>query len=149
MSTQVTGKRGVRWSLMSRFTLIQRGQPYLWRLRIFSTPWCSLWLHRIYGPDTDLDPHDHPRPFIKAQLTGGYIEVLYRDPAGDLGSWETRIHRRGSVHIMRRGWAHKIIHTHGTVRTLLLTGRQRGSWSFWTPSGPVDQETYLAREEAR
>lgn len=61
-----------RWSFMSRFTVIQNGEPYLWRLRLVSTPLCSVWLHRIYGPDTDPDPHDHPRPFIKLQLSGCY-----------------------------------------------------------------------------
>jgi hypothetical protein len=34
--------------------------------------------------------------------------------------------------------AHNIIAVHGKLRTLVLAGRSRGTWSFWTPAGKVD-----------
>jgi hypothetical protein len=38
-----------------------------------------MYVHWIYQPDDDRDPHDHPWPFVSFVIRGGYAERLFAD----------------------------------------------------------------------
>lgn len=126
-----------QWALLSRFRITKKGWPYLDRVRLIQTPAVSLYLHRIYTPDVDDFPHDHPWWFASLVLSGRYTESIYPDPA-DLSDVQVRHRPRGSLRHLPRHRAHQITEINGTLRTLVLAGPHHQSWRFWTDHGPVD-----------
>ena len=137
--------RSPRWGLMGRHWVRIGGEPFIDRRQVVQVPWFSLLVSRIHGPDAGRDPHDHSRWFASLILSGGYCETVYLDPA-DLARVRVRRHRRWSVHVMRPEHAHLITAVSGPLRTVVLAGRHRGTWSFWTPDGQVDWRAYGAAE---
>jgi len=144
--TQIRNRPSVRWAFMQGFHVSKNGRPYLDRLRVVQTPWFGILLHRIHEPDTDRDPHDHPWPFASLILSGGYTECVHDKP-GDLSSHEHHERLRWSWHRMPLDRAHHITEINGVLWTLVLTGRRRPTWRFWTAGGPVDWKAYLAAGE--
>lgn len=129
----VLGTRSPRWALWQRLTVpCEDGQPYLVRLRIVQTPWFGVYLHDIYEPDADRDPHDHPWSFVSIVLRGSYTERLHTAPRVDLTQWRTNTWRRFSAHRMGRDTAHRITQAAPGLKTLVLVGRRRGDWGFFT-----------------
>jgi hypothetical protein len=127
---------------MLGFQIRQDGRPYLDRLRIVQTPWFSVLLHRIHEPDLDRHPHDHPWPFASLILSGSYEERVWDNPA-DLRSSRIRMHPRFSLKRMKLSQAHRITSLGPQpLWTLVLAGRRRKSWRFWTADGPVDWRNY-------
>jgi hypothetical protein len=139
--------RSPRWGFLGRHWVRVGGELFLDRRQLVQTPWFSLLLTRIHGPDEGRDPHDHSRWFASFALTGGYDETVWTDPA-HLSRTRVRSHRAGSVHVMRAEHAHLITSVRGPLRTLVIAGRHRGTWSFWTPQGKVDWREYRAGEAA-
>ena len=139
--------RSPRWGFLARHWVRVGGEPFLGRLQVIQCPWFALLLTRIHGPDEGRDPHDHSRRFASFILSGGYTEAVFTDP-GDLTCTRPRAHRAGSVHVMRPGHAHLITSVRGPLRTLVVAGRHRGTWSFWTAGGKVDWREYGAGEAA-
>jgi hypothetical protein len=142
---------------MHRYQVDVDGKPHLRRLRVVQTPWFAILLTRILEPDPGRDPHNHSRPFVTFILRGGYTERVWprpeaiaRDRDGIGGGWATdvlgngigRIHRRWSLMGLPQSWAHRITSVQPGTLTLVLAGRHRGTWSFWTPDGPVDWRDY-------
>lgn len=138
--SQVKGKRSPRWALFSGMHIMaDDGSSYLRRMRIVETPWFGVFLHHIDSTDNDQDPHDHPWNFVSLVVRGGYTEqVLALDAnASYVRRWLT-----WSFHVMDRRHAHRITElVPGTV-TLILHGKRRGSWGFYTPSGFRDWSEY-------
>ena len=126
-----------RWGVMRRHWVRVGGKLFLTRLQVIQVPWFSVLFTDIHHPDDDRDPHDHSRAFISLIRSGGYAENVYLDP-GDLSRYEVRCHGRWSVHLMRSSRAHLITEISSPLRTVVLAGRHRGTWSFWTPQGKVD-----------
>jgi hypothetical protein len=145
-----TGRPSPEWAFLAGYHLEQNGRPYLDRLRIVQTPWFSLLLHRIHGPDADRDPHDHPWSFASLILSGSYEELIWDHPE-DIGkpaernAARKRSHPRFSLKAVKLSQAHQITSIDGVLWTLVLTGRRRPSWRFWTPQGPVDWRDYSAK----
>lgn len=146
--------RGYRWALLSWFEvpdLIQRDLVYLRRLRIIQTPWFGIYLHWIYLPDADRDPHDHPWPFVSWVLRGGYTEQIHTR-FSVAGQTVTRVaHRkwaRWSVHRMGITTAHRILTLEPNTVTLVLVGRRSRSFGFWTLDGWVPWRRYVAQHRA-
>jgi hypothetical protein len=137
------GKRSPRWAFMQGFQVVQNGRPHLDRLRIVGTPWFSVLLHRIHGPDMDRDPHDHPWPFASLILSGSYDELLWDPRPQDIRWVRKRHHGRFSLRAVKLSQAHRITDVDGLLWTLVLAGRRRESWRFWTDAGPVDWREYL------
>lgn len=131
-----------RWGVNRPYWVRVGDEPFLDRRVLFICPWAAVLLSDIHGPDTGRDPHDHSRPFISWVLSGGYAELVYDDPSGL--SARARFHRRWSVHRMPVGKAHSITEVTGPLRTLVIAGRSRGTWSFWTRDGKVDWKLYDA-----
>jgi hypothetical protein len=133
--------RSSRWGLMAPDRRRVDGQPFITRRQVIQTPLFSVLFSRIHGPDGRGDPHDHSRWFASLILSGGYTETVFTDPS-DLSRTRARRHRAGSVHVMRAEHAHLITSVRGPLRTLVIAGRHRGTWSFWTAAGKVDWREY-------
>lgn len=131
----------LNWALMERQEIpAPDGTPYLSRLRIVATPLFCLYLHRIHASDGDRDLHSHPWSFVSMILRGGYIEVLAS--ADDPKRGWVRARTRWSVHRHPFKLIHRIeIVAPGTV-TLVLTGRRRDNWGFYTDNGFVPWQEY-------
>lgn len=141
---------------MGRYTVEVDGRLHLDRLRIVQCPWFAVLLTRIHTPDPGRDPHDHSRPFTSLILRGGYVEQVWPHPQFIPAAAESGIslppgvtcrRRRWSVHYMPVRHAHTIDQVEPGTLTLLLAGRHRGTWHFWTPEGPVDWKTYGSEED--
>jgi hypothetical protein len=115
------------------------GQVYLRRLRVVNTPWFSIMVHWINEPDTGRYSHDHPWNFISWVVRGAYWEEV----------WPTEKHfdlhlpplqstrRRWSLHRMSFKAAHRIVLTSADTVTLIVTGKRRRRFRFWTPEGKI------------
>ena len=102
-------------------------ENYLTRLRIIQTPWFSVFLHRMDGPDSRPILHDHPWSFVSFVLKGGYSEIRLNKRT--MGIYERQIKR---LNIMRRDDAHYIRILHRTPTwTLVFTGVRRRTWGYW------------------
>lgn len=112
---------------------------YLRRLRVIATPWFGIFVHWIYLPDADTDPHDHPWNFRSTVLRGGYTEEVF---APDMSS-EVLIHERWSSHKMPTTDAHMIQSIQPETVTLILVGKRDRDWGFWTSDGWVNWKTYI------
>lgn len=136
---------GQRWSVLRVFDIPDKNDPsrvYLKRLRILQTPWFGFYIHWVYLPDSDRDPHDHPWTFWSFVARGGYTEVL-TDREHPL---HLRTHKRWSLHQMPTDKAHKISTLLGPTITVLLVGRRKRDWGFWTEDGWVPWREYNAAE---
>lgn len=124
-----------RWDFMRSSTIADGDNIYLKRLTLFTTPWFSIKLHRIYRPDQQRDLHDHPWHFLSFVLRGEYIEdVPDTDPCGRSKG------RREVRHIRWLNWK-KAEDLHAIswvsrkpVWTLVITGVRRRTWGFFVES---------------
>lgn len=140
----MTTRRSSRWVFWQWVEIMDRhhpGEVYLRRLRIIDIPWFGVYLHWIFLPDTDRDPHDHPWPFWSIPLRGGYTETVWRD-VSDLATREERTWRPCTVHRVRLAWAHRIDTLAPGTLTLILRGPRLKSWGFWTEAGVVHWRHY-------
>ena len=145
-----TGRPGARWAFLEKFVISRvPGGPYLTRWRLVATPWFSVFLHRIDGPDPDQDVHDHPWNFVSFVIRGGYVEQYVLPLLGSGAAPRTKVWRRWSVHRMPLGAYHKIERLLGVPTwTLILTGRRRREWGFLTHAqGHVPWRKYLGLED--
>jgi len=143
MMTRLETKRSTaspRWGVWQRHWVEVGGEPFLDRRQVIQTPWCAVLLTRIYQID-GRDPHDHSRWFASWIISGRYQELVYDNPA-DLSDRQFRSHRRWSWYVLRTDQAHRIIGLRQPLWTLVVAGRHRGTWSFWTPDGKVDWKIY-------
>jgi hypothetical protein len=119
------------------------GSPMIRRKRLVQTPLFSVYLHHLLRPDADRDLHDHPWSFLTLILRGGYVED--HSTGGKPG---TRAWKRFSVHQMRaKVDRHRIISVEPNTLTLVLLGRHKRDWGFYTPSGWVNYRNYLGLDK--
>lgn len=146
---KVSGQRSPRWAFMARMTIpCENGLKYLTRLRIIQTPWFGVYLHNLYEPDADRDMHDHPWEFISIILRGGYTEIVNPIPhVMDTPAYNfKRRWNRWSWHKMSTDKAHRILSVDDGTISLILVGRRKRSWGFYTPEGWVDWREYERAE---
>jgi hypothetical protein len=141
------GQASPRWALLQPFDIYAKdgsGDVYLHRLRIVRTPWFAVYLHDLNLPDADRDPHDHPWAFGSLVLRGGYTERLFPYPHVE-GPVGPRVQRwkRWSWHRMPTDQAHMIDAVEPRTKTLILAGRRRRTWGFFTPDGWVPWTEYV------
>jgi hypothetical protein len=147
---------------MGHYQVWLDGVLHIDRLRIVQCPWFAVLLTRIDAPDPGRDPHNHSRPFLSLILDGGYTERVFPHPEAiarereGCSGWASAIltqgiecrHRRWSVHTMPQQRAHRITTVMPGTLTLVLAGRHRGTWHFWTDAGPVDWKDYGSEDGA-
>lgn len=127
------------WALFHKELILDlEGLEYLSRFRVFMTPWCSVYFHRIHKPDHDRALHGHPFWFASLVLTGGYTEERSDTPTDGSIFWDdqrrTVIRMPWTIKSMRRNEAHMITGVLPNTRTLIFTGKRdvgEDSWGFW------------------
>ncbi len=131
----------VDWSFMRIMDIEDYERPgyvYLRRLIVFKTPLGGLYVHWIWSPDGQRDPHNHPMNFWSFILRGGYIEYRYQPD-------EVRKRRMWSIARTTRQNFHRIVALarYPTI-TILFTGRRDPEgWGFLTKNGYVPAAKYL------
>lgn len=127
------------WSFWKTVDIPDKEYPHLTYLRrfiVFKTPYCALYLHRIYMPDGDRDPHNHPFGFLSVVLRGGYTEERH--------GFAPRVRRWGSLAITRLKDFHfiRLLARRPTI-TLVLCGPRQQEWGFMTDEGFVPHSDYI------
>lgn len=147
--------RSGNWAFMEPMELVRPdGTRYLARMRIVQTPWFALYFHAMEAPDPGLDLHDHPWPFISWVLRGGYTEIradtreagrVFSDAAMSIPSARQNHRRWMSMKLFRMDEAHTIYRLDKSPTwTLMLVGRRRRQWGFYTPDGWFEHTAYEA-----
>lgn len=129
------GNPSPKWAFLEPYQIdYDDAGVYLKRFRVFATPLTSLHVHRLYGPDPDDDPHDHPYPFGSFLVWGHYIE--------EYGS-EGRVRTVRWFNFKRAGTPHRIIAlSRRPVWTIVFCGPRFRGWGFHTPSGWIPWKQY-------
>lgn len=134
--------RTKRWDVLRWFLIPDGREPdvvYLKRLRLIQTPWFGWYIHWIYLPDRDRDPHDHPWNFWSLILRGGYTEQVWQK----WGAQRIRVDGHGaflgefvwkafSWHKMSIERAHMIHRLQPGTVSMIFTGPRHRTWGFWT-----------------
>ena len=139
------------------------GRPFLerWALDLGIA---GVYLHHVTGPDPGLDLHDHPWAFVSLVLSGAYVdescdvraasavagEAAEQDNADRWSGFTTspnrrgarRVWRAGTVHRVTRLTAHRIVSCTPGTWTVIVRGRARQPWGFYTPAGWIDADDY-------
>lgn len=140
---KVEGQRSPRWAMNAKMAIPCRdGIPYLFRRRLIQTPWFGVYLHDIFEPDADRDPHNHPWSFLSIVLRGSYTETLHTLPYVLLDATREQTWKRWSVHRMGRETAHRISYAAPALKTLIITGPRRSNWGFFTDDSFVAWQEY-------
>lgn len=134
--------RGIwrRWAINEVFLIIGNrpasGSVMMKRRRLIQTPLFGIYLHTHEREDTYRALHDHPWNFTTLILRGYYTEKHYRPKSEVLDEAEYRTWRRFSIHHMNANKdAHVITEVEPKTISLLLAGRKRREWGFYTPKG--------------
>ena len=142
-----------------RMTLRNERGTYLDRWGLGVGHWSpGIAIHRITGPDSGRDLHDHPWWFGSLVLWGGYTEerINIREAvpaAADASQWpgvcapgfENR-RRWLSWQVMRLDECHRITALWGKVCwTVVVRGPHRRGWGFYTKDGWIAQGDYRGR----
>jgi len=119
------------------------GELHRWRFRLWSKG-PGIMIHRHNDPDPGRALHDHPWWFISLILRGGYEEEHADIRLAHLGGIP-RQWRRGSIHMMRLGKAHRITRLlRAPTWTLIIHGSVKRKWGFYPLEGfvPHDEMDY-------
>lgn len=105
---------------------------------ILQTPLGSVRLHHFVRPDDQRHLHDHPWWFITLVLKGGYTDITMID-----GVKHQDVLKPGSIRFRPSHHTH-IVDTQNSW-TLVITGRLRRKWGFWTEHGFEPVRDYFAK----
>lgn len=144
-----------------------KGEVYLVRYNLLSTPWFGLKFHKIMLSDSDC-MHDHPWSFITFILKGGYWETTLKQyeksnyrfggfqlPAEQRNQWITW-RGPGSVLYRPAAMPHRLDLPVGTVDletrkrkfqpayTFVINFKRTRDWGFLTPMGWIYWENYTS-----
>lgn len=109
------------------YDIVINNELYLRRYFIIKTPWFGLFLHRIYKPDTNRCPHDHPFSFWSFVLKGWYIERVY----SIRGKVTETIRKAGTVAKRKNSHIHEIFVVSHDLWTLMFIKHTNKNWGFW------------------
>lgn len=121
-----------RWALWHhQFDLLRYdGTMYLRRWWMIATPWFGVALHKMTNGDAREIVHDHPFAFLSIILRGGYVERRLNPRTMAI----VEEHRVRWLNRVRTHDAHSITRLlRVPTWTLLLVGRTRRTWGFWSP----------------
>lgn len=137
-----TGKRNP-WQFMNRFIIrMPDGSIYLDRLRIISTPYFGIMLHKFTGPDAEPYLHDHPWSFISIILRGGYSERFRNNMDRSISERHIRF-----FNFKRKDDAHYIYALDRNPSwSLVIHGRRLRTWGFYVPDEKNLSETFVEFE---
>lgn len=138
------GQNTSDWAFFQRFEIPNLDDPeetYLTRWRLIQTPWFAFYLHRMTGPDSRADLHDHPWNFLSIVLRGGYAE---NTPEGMREVTRFNLKRAEDFHSIRYLLRHP-------TWTFVITGRRRRVWGYKQGDGWVqfDQHPTIQQDFER
>lgn len=129
-----------RWAFMEGFRVPDIDDPdkdYLWRLRIIQTPLFGIYLHKLCGPDSRAELHDHPWPFISFILHGGYRENVQCNCGFEHCDYYAVPRHIYRMNVKRYNnsyhWIAELDRT--PTWTLVLVGRRRRVWGYLDRDG--------------
>lgn len=131
---KLASNRSPDWAFMEKFVVPNYDDPkvpYLTRWRIFQTPLCGVYLHKIGTPDPRDTLHNHPWAFTAIILKGGYLEAIPDDTG------YTKAKRVRWINIKRFNHSyHWIMSLDRTPTwTLMFVGRRRRVWGYLDREG--------------
>ena len=139
--------------IFRRRDITRKGELYLRRYYLTPRSWpIKVFLHVIYKPDDDEFPHDHPWPFFGLVLSGGYFEAIYKKLAGGKVEFSEYKHRYlGTVAYRGMDAVHQIdaLHNEKKCWTLIITGKPKRIWGFFTDKGRVEWNVYQNKPNAK
>lgn len=110
------------------------------RYRLLTTPWFTVYLHKIYKSDKDAHMHDHPFDFTSRILKGSYEEAYAESP--HWFSVRRRLLKKGDRIKHDHTDVHKITVIDGPVWTFVVTGGKRYDWGYQTEIGFMSHDKY-------
>jgi len=127
----------------------REGELHFIRYRIVSTPWFSIYIHRIFKEDQDTHLHDHPWDFWSIILSGGYTYKAKDESVSSIG--DVYIGHRGRGHMLSipaKNHYHKILQLDNgkPVTTFVISGRRKHFWGYDVDGTFVDHKTYRKRK---
>jgi hypothetical protein len=108
--------------------------PYA-RRWVLNLGFASVRVHHWYRSDDKRAPHSHPWWFLALVLRGSYEDWSYprtRQGAPDLNSKVVDRLGRGSIRYRPAHHIHSVSVPPGGCWTILVTGREKQLWGFWT-----------------
>lgn len=96
------------------------GEDFI-RFTIFTTPWFTIYLHRLVALVPHSQCHDHPWSFMAILLKGGYDEY-------HAGEWVWR--KPGSVLWRPAEWKHNVVTKNSVSWSIIVTGPKKRQWGF-------------------
>lgn len=120
---------------------LDRKRDYLHRWSLWLPGGLSLKIHKIVRPDNDRCEHDHPWWFIRVILWGGYREII-KGQSYDRLPWRPWAFWR--IYPCLPSFQHKIIELFKDANySLVLCGRNKGTWGFKTKKGWIPWQKFL------
>ncbi len=116
-------------------------KDYLFRWSFWLPFGLSLKIHKIVRADNDRCEHDHPWWFVRIILYGGYREIIHgkgynRFPWRPWAPWR--------IYPCVPSFQHKIIKLFkGENWSLVLCGKNKGTWGFITKKGWIPWQKFL------
>lgn len=116
-------------------------KDYLHRWSLWFPGGISLKLHKIVRTDEDRCEHDHPWWFIRVILAGGYVESINGKPFARK-PWRPWAFWR--IYPCLPSFKHRIIKLPaGSNWSLVLCGKSRGYWGFYTKAGWMPWQKFI------
>ncbi len=114
---------------------------YIYRWSLWLPFGLSLKIHKIVRADNDRCEHDHPWWFLRIILHGGYREIV-RGKLYDRLPWRPWAFWR--IYPCLPSFQHKIIKLFKKANwSLVLCGRNKGTWGFITKKGWIPWKKFL------
>jgi hypothetical protein len=107
----------------------KEGELHFRRYSIFSLPFFSIYIHKIYKADEDKHHHNHPWDIFTIVLKGSYEEKLLGEPHKIVHKLTTRT--PGHFAWRPRNRYHKINQIFSTVTTLAFVFGNKTPWGYW------------------
>lgn len=112
--------------------------------------WVCARIHHTLRSDDDRHLHDHPAWSLSIVLSGGYLEVMPRDPRQHPSLDRTQFTLRwcgpGKVVFRRANARHRLIVTPGYEPwSVFVMGAKRNTWGFYTPIGKIPWQYYSSK----
>lgn len=123
------------------------GSKYLHRWSLWSeefakkhTQKANAYLHHFVGSDWSRHLHCHPKRFVSIGLWGGYVEETPDGEREYRAPW-IRVFPHYHIHRLKLG-------RFKSCWTLVFVGREVSDWGFYTETGFIQWQEYLALCEA-
>lgn len=111
----------------------RKGEPYMTRYYVLSTPWLGIYLHQFWASDFPVH-HDHPWFFLSIPIGCGYLEHMVDGTVIDREKNRVALRSANDLHWIQ-------IKKPGTWSVFIRFGASR-DWGFLTKDGWVRYDLY-------